>query len=75
MTVNQSWVINRKVNDEDNHRQIRHRSRTGGVAGRLYQASGQPDRTTNGALIGGASGAAIGALADRRAPGVGALIG
>jgi len=37
--------------------------------------SGQPDRTANGALIGGASGAAIGALADRRAPGVGALIG
>src|ERR1035441_2731328 len=29
----------------------------------------------NGALIGGASGAAIGALADRRAPGAGALIG
>lgn len=37
--------------------------------------SGQPDRTANGALIGGASGAAIGALADRRAPGFGALIG
>jgi YMGG-like Gly-zipper/WXXGXW repeat (2 copies) len=37
--------------------------------------SGRPDHTANGALIGGASGAAIGALADRRAPGAGALIG
>jgi hypothetical protein len=37
--------------------------------------SGRPDYTANGALIGGASGAAIGALADRRAPGAGALIG
>lgn len=37
--------------------------------------NGRPDNTANGALIGGASGAAIGALADRRAPGVGALIG
>ena len=37
--------------------------------------NGQPDNTANGALIGGMSGAAIGALADRRAPGVGALIG
>jgi len=37
--------------------------------------SGRPDNTANGALIGGVSGAAIGALADRRAPGVGALIG
>jgi hypothetical protein len=37
--------------------------------------SGQPDRTANGALIGAASGAAIGAMADRRAPGAGALIG
>jgi hypothetical protein len=37
--------------------------------------NGQPDNTANGALIGGASGAAIGAIADRRDPGVGALIG
>jgi len=37
--------------------------------------SGRPDYTANGALVGGASGAAIGALADRRAPGAGALIG
>ena len=37
--------------------------------------SGRPDYTANGALIGGASGAAIGAMADRRAPGAGALIG
>ena len=37
--------------------------------------NGRPDYTANGAFIGGASGAAIGALADRRAPGAGALIG
>ncbi len=36
---------------------------------------GRPDYTANGALIGGASGAAIGALADRHNPGAGALIG
>ena len=36
---------------------------------------GRPDYTGSGALIGGLSGAAIGAAADRRAPGVGALIG
>ena len=44
------------------------------LAGCTYP-NGRPDNTANGALIGGASGAAIGALADRRAPGVGALIG
>lgn len=37
--------------------------------------NGQPDYTGSGALIGGASGAAIGAVADRRNPGAGALIG
>jgi hypothetical protein len=37
--------------------------------------SGRPDNTANGALIGGASGAAIGALADHHNPGAGALIG
>jgi hypothetical protein len=37
--------------------------------------NGRPDYTGSGALIGGGSGAAIGALADRRNPGVGALIG
>ena len=36
---------------------------------------GRPDYTASGALIGGASGAAIGAVADRRNPGAGALIG
>lgn len=36
---------------------------------------GRPDYTGSGALIGGASGAAIGAIADRRNPGAGALIG
>ena len=49
-----------------------------GLAGLLAGCttpSGRPDYTANGALIGGASGAAIGALADRRAPGTGALIG
>ena len=49
-----------------------------GLAGLLAGCttpSGRPDNTANGALIGGASGAAIGALADRRAPGAGALIG
>ncbi len=40
-----------------------------------YSPGGRPDYTANGALIGGASGAAIGALADRRSPGAGALIG
>ncbi len=44
------------------------------LAGCTYP-DGQTNHTANGALIGGASGAAIGALADRRAPGVGALIG
>jgi hypothetical protein len=37
--------------------------------------NGRPDYTGSGALIGGGSGAAIGAIADRRNPGVGALIG
>lgn len=37
--------------------------------------NGQPDYTGSGALIGGASGALIGAAADRRNPGAGALIG
>jgi hypothetical protein len=40
-----------------------------------YTSSGRPDNTATGALAGGASGAAIGAIADRRNPGVGALIG
>ena len=40
-----------------------------------YTPDGRPDRTGSGALLGGASGAAIGAMADRRNPGVGALIG
>ena len=44
------------------------------LAGCTYP-NGRPDNTASGALIGGASGAAIGAIADRRAPGVGALIG
>lgn len=39
------------------------------------QPDGRPDNTGTGALIGGMSGAAIGAVADRRNPGVGALIG
>ena len=47
----------------------------GGLLAGCTTPSGRPDHTANGALIGGASGAAIGALADRRAPGVGALIG
>src|SRR6266478_2384355 len=46
-----------------------------GVIAGCTTPSGRPDYTANGALIGGASGAAIGALADRRAPGAGALIG
>jgi hypothetical protein len=46
-----------------------------GVLTACYTPDGRPDRTGSGALIGGASGAAIGALADRRNPGVGALIG
>ncbi len=37
--------------------------------------SGRPDYTGSGALIGGGSGAAIGAIADRANPGAGALIG
>jgi hypothetical protein len=37
--------------------------------------NGQPNYTGSSALIGGASGAAIGAAADRRNPGAGALIG
>jgi Glycine zipper/WXXGXW repeat (2 copies) len=37
--------------------------------------NGRPDYTGSGALIGGASGATIGALADRHNPGAGALIG
>ncbi len=37
--------------------------------------SGRPDYAANGALIGGTSGAAIGALAARHAPGAGALVG
>ncbi len=37
--------------------------------------NGNPDYTGSGALIGGASGAAIGAAADRGNPGAGALIG
>jgi hypothetical protein len=36
---------------------------------------GNPDYTGSGALIGGASGAAIGAAADRGNPGAGALVG
>ena len=44
------------------------------LAGCTYP-DGRPNYTGGGALIGGASGAALGALADRRAPGVGALIG
>ena len=40
-----------------------------GLLAGCMMPSGQPDYTTNGALIGGASGAAIGALADRREPG------
>jgi hypothetical protein len=37
--------------------------------------NGNPDYTGSGALIGGASGATIGAVADRRNPAAGALIG
>jgi Glycine zipper/WXXGXW repeat (2 copies) len=37
--------------------------------------TGEPDYTGSGALIGGASGATLGALADEGAPGAGALIG
>jgi hypothetical protein len=36
---------------------------------------GRPDNTGTGALMGGVSGATIGALADHRNPGAGALIG
>ena len=49
-----------------------------GLAGSLVgcvSPDGSPDRTGTGALVGGASGAAIGAMADRRNPGAGALIG
>lgn len=44
------------------------------LAGCTYP-NGQANNTGTGALIGGASGAAIGAMTDRRDPGVGALIG
>lgn len=44
------------------------------LAGCAYP-NGEPNYTGSGALMGGASGAAIGALADSRAPGAGALIG
>ena len=46
-----------------------------GLLAGCVQPDGRPDNTGTGALVGGASGAAIGALADRRNPGVGALIG
>lgn len=46
-----------------------------GLLAGCTRPTGRPDYTANGALIGGASGAALGALADRRAPGAGALIG
>ena len=46
----------------------------GSLAGCTYP-NGQSNNTATGALIGGASGAAIGAAADRRNPGAGALIG
>ncbi|MBU6398733.1 MAG: YXWGXW repeat-containing protein [Verrucomicrobia bacterium] len=47
----------------------------GGVLAGCVSPNGRPDYTGSGALIGAGSGAAIGALADRRAPGAGALIG
>ena len=37
--------------------------------------SGAPDNTGTGALVGGLSGAALGAAIDRRHPGAGALLG
>lgn len=40
-----------------------------------YSPDGRPDYTANGALIGGASGAAIGAVAARGNPGMGAAVG
>jgi Glycine zipper len=49
-------------------------SLTGLLAG-CVGPNGRPDYTGSGALIGGASGAAIGAAADRGNPGAGALIG
>jgi hypothetical protein len=52
-------------------------SATGTVAllAGCYTSDGRPDNTGTGALVGAASGASIGALADRRNPGAGALIG
>jgi hypothetical protein len=47
---------------------------TGLLAGCVYP-NGRPDNTGTGALMGGATGAAIGAAADRRNPAAGALIG
>ena len=46
-----------------------------GLLAGCVQPNGEPNNTTNGAIMGGMGGAAIGALADRRNPGVGALIG
>jgi len=46
-----------------------------GLLAGCVSPNGRPDNTGTGALVGGASGAAIGALADRRNPGAGALIG
>ncbi len=46
-----------------------------GLLAGCVSPSGNPDYTGSGALIGGASGATIGAVADRRNPGAGALIG
>jgi hypothetical protein len=49
-----------------------------GLAGLLagcVAPDGRPDNTGTGALMGGATGATIGALADRGNPGAGALIG
>ena len=46
-----------------------------GLLSGCVDPDGRPNNTGSGALIGGMSGAAIGALADRRNPGAGALIG
>ncbi len=46
-----------------------------GILAGCVDRYGRQDNTGSGALIGGASGAAIGAIADRRNPGAGALIG
>ena len=46
-----------------------------GLLAGCVSPNGDPDYTGSGALIGGASGVAIGAVADRRNPGAGALIG